>query len=371
MPSTLTHWRIVIESLRGLPDSGQKPSSSKALRVLPGKPTDPGYGIPILAFLGAIGPDLPYSAGITTRSTFFPTKLEQAKRGKSLWADLLHYNNSGAFLIELLRKGSQVSSPALRQKTLYYALGHATHIAGDTIVHPFTNTFAGAYHHQSNPTASNNLGIHFYVEFCQDLATDIQYFHAAPNSLAPRPWLRYLAGAQAELVQRHDGVSVFSLLKETARSIYNLDAAKTEEFGQKFLSGLHGAQTLMRWLSYYPVANPFLRLSPRLSTNFTQQEIPGMDGPPQALTFPQTLDFATLVGGHLCSLISAYYADLTAGSPADGESYTRLRQDLRDWNLDTGYALDQHWTQNATGQQSPAITLRHSWYHFLALRGGH
>jgi hypothetical protein len=335
-----------------------------------GKSTDPGFGIPILAFLGAIGPDVPYSADITTRSTFFPTKQEQARRGKSQWADLLHYNKSGAFLIELLRNGSQVSSPELRQKTLYYALGHATHIAGDTIVHPLTNTFAGAYHHQSNPTVANNLGIHFYVEFCQDLTTDIQYFHAAPQSLRRRPWLRYLAGARAELVAEHHGVSLLGLLKETARAVYDLDAAMAEEFGERFLSGLHGVQTLSRWLSYYPVANPFLRLSPRLSTYFTQQDIPGVNGHPQAVTFLQALDFATCVGGHLCSLVFSYYADLTAGLPATGESYTRLRQDLRDWNLDTGYTLDQHWVEGTSGQRSPAITLRHSWHHFTSLHGG-
>jgi hypothetical protein len=314
---------------------------------------------------------LPYSAHITTRSTFFPTARERASRGKSQWADLSHYNKSGTFLIELLRNGSQASSPELRQKTLFYALGHATHIAGDTMMHPSTNTFAGAYHHQFNPTTWSHLGLHFHVEFCRDLATDIQYFQAAPHSLAPRPWLRYLAGAQADLTQKHNGVSLLDLLKETARSVYGLDAAMAEAFGQRLLSGLHGVQTLSRWLSYYPVVNPFFRLSPWLSTYFTQQAIPGAEGPPLAVTFLQALDFATRAAAHLCSLVYAYYADLTAGLPATGESYARLRADLRDWNLDTGYTLDQHWAEGATGQRSPAITLHHSWYLFLALRGGH
>lgn len=371
MPSTLTHWRIAIEALRSLPDAGQLASPSDGLRVMRGKSSDPGYGVPILMFLGAIGPDLPYSAGITTRSTFFPTKSERASRGKSEWADLLHYNQSGMFLIELLRRGSQVSSPVLRQKTLYYALGHATHIAGDTMMHPFTNTFAGAYHHQSNPAVSNNLGIHFQVEFCHDLATDIQYFHAKPGSLAPRPWLQYLEGAQAELVKQHDGASLLGLLKEAANAVYDLDAAKMEQFGQRFLSGLHGVRTLSRWLGYYPVVNPVLRLSPRLSTYFTQQEVPGVGGQPQAATFLQALDYATLVGGRLCSLVCAYYADLTASQSVTGDSYTRLRQDLRDWNLDTGYTLDQQVVDDATGQRSPVVALRHSWYHFLPLRSGH
>lgn len=373
MPSTLTHWRIAIEALRQLPDAEQHPSPSKALRVMRGKPSDPGHGVPILAFLGAIGPDLPYSAGLTTRSILFPTKRERAARGKSQWADLLHYNQSGTFLIELLRKGSQVDSPELRHKTLYYALGHATHIAGDTIVHPLTNTFAGAYHHQSNPAVSNNLGLHFHVEFCQDLATDIQYFHAAPHALAPRPWLRYLAGAEAEVVRKHQGVSLLDLLQDTAGSVYGVDAKMAGDFGRQLLSGLRGAQTLSRWLRLYPVVNPVLKLSPRLSTYFTQQEIPqppGAGGPPRAVTFLQALDFATRVGGHLCSLIAAYYADLTAGRAAASESCARLRQDLRDWNLDTGYTLDQHWVEGPAGQRSPALTLRHSWHHFLSLRRG-
>jgi hypothetical protein len=370
MPSTLTHWRIAIEALRCLPNAGQPPSSSNTLRVMRGKPTDPGYGLPILTFLGAIGPDVSYSAGVTTRSTFFPTKSDRATRGKSIWADLLHYNKSGAFLIELLRRGSHAKAAALRQKTLYYALGHATHIAGDTIIHPFTNTFAGAYHHQSNPTAMNGLGIHFYVEFCHDLATDIQYFHAAPQSLAPRPWLRYLQGVQDDLLQEHEGVSLFSLLKETARAVYDLDEVMTNEFGQKFLSGLRGVLTLSRWLSRYPLVNPILKLSPQLSTHFTQQEIPGTGGTAQALTFSQTLDFATRVAGRLCSLVYAYYDDLTASSSGAGESYARLREDLRDWDLDTGYVVNQRSIEDLTENPSPCITLHHSWYHFLPLRGG-
>jgi hypothetical protein len=360
----LTHWRIAIEALRDLPDAGQPPSDSRALRVKAGKPSEPGHGLPILLFLGAIGPDVPYSAGITTRSTFFPSKSDRETRGKSVWADLLHYNQSGAFLIELLRRGSQASSPALRQKALYYALGHATHIAGDTMVHPYTNTFAGAYHHQSNPSASNGLGIHFYVEFCHDLATDIQYFHATPRSLAPRPWLQYLAGVQSELLQQHDGASLFNLLKETARAVYDLDDARTNEFGQKFLSGLRGVLTLSAWLSRYPLVNPFLKLSPKLSTYFTQQEIPGAGAPGQALTFTQTLDYATRVAGHLCSLVYAYYGDLSSGSPDASASYARLRHDLRDWNLDTGYAADQPESPTAT------VTLGHCWYHFQSLRSG-
>lgn len=329
-----------------------------------GNTSVPGHGLPILLFLGAIGPDVPYSAGVTTRSTFFPTKQEQATRGKSVWADLLHYNQSGVFLIELLRRGSQASSPILRQKALYYALGHVTHIAGDSVVHPYTNTFAGAYHHQSNPAAANGLGIHFYVEFCHDVATDIGYFHAAPQSLAPRPWPQYLAGVREELLQTHDGQSLFGLLKETMRAVYDLNDARTNDFGQQFLSGLSGVLTLSAWLSRYPLVNPFFKFSPQLSTYFTQQTIPGTDETGQALTFTQTVDFATRVASHLCALVSAYYADLS-DSPADAvASGARLREDLRDWNLDTGYAVEQALEQN----QRPTISLRHSWYHFQRLR---
>ena len=371
MPSTLTHWRIVTEALRCLPAAEQPHATALKLKTPPGAPADPGHDIPVLAFVGAIGPDLPYNAGITNRSTFFPSKSERANRGKSEWADLLHYNQSGAFLIELLRAGSQVNNLDLRQKALYYALGHATHIAGDTILHPFTNTFAGAYHHQSNTAAFNGLGVHFYSEFCNDLATDLEFFSANPHSIVRRPWLRYLAGAHAELTHTHDGVSLLDLLKQTARSVYQLDNARMEAFGQQFLSGLQGAQTLLSWFSYYPSANVFLRFSPRISTYFAQQTIAAADGQgSQTLTFPQVRTFATRVGGRLCSLTAAYYADLTAGLPADGESYTRLRHDLRDWNLDTGYALDQTRSDGDAEQRMPTLTLRHSWYHFLPLRSG-
>ncbi len=354
---------------------GKDPAPGAALRVVRGRGGMPGVGVPILVFLGAIGPDLGYSTGLTTRSAFFPTRQERATRGKSRWADLLHYNKSGVFLIELLRRGSQATAPALRHKALAYALGHATHIAGDSIVHPLTNTFAGAYHHQSNPNASNGLGIHFYVEFCQDLATDIQYFHAAPHSLAPRPWLRYLAGARDELTRQHDGMSLLDLLKETARSVYHLNPTEFDEFGRQLLSGLAGMRALSRWLSFYPIVNPVLHLSPRLATYFTQQDAPTAgtaNGRTHVATFAQAVDFATRVSDRYCSLICAYFADLTAGAAPTCDSYVRLRHDLRDWNLDTGYAMTTTGTDesgNPINGQPPTLTLRHTWRHFLPLLG--
>jgi hypothetical protein len=302
VPSTLTHWRIAIEALHRLPQAGQTLPAPTTLKTPPVGAGAPGRQVPVLVYVGAIGPDLPYNAGITTRSTFFPTKRERAERGKSAWADRMHYNRSGALLIELVRFSRQVSAPELRRKILYYALGHATHIAGDMIMHPYTNTFAGAYHDQSNPAMNTNLGIHFQVEFCHDLATDIQFFHARSNTLRRRPWLRYLAGARAELTQSHQGYSLLDALKAAARAVYQLDDAQTTEFGQRYLSGLQGAQALMRVLRYYPLVNPFLHLSPRLSTYFTQQTIPGAS---RALTFDQTLAFATQVGSRLCARIAA------------------------------------------------------------------
>lgn len=368
MPSILTHWRLAIEALRHLPPEQPALMGAPSLRLPACQPTDPGFNVPIVMYIGAIGPDLPYNAGITTRSAFFPTRQQRANRGKSPWADLMHYNKTGQFVIELLRHAPLITSPDLRQKLYFYALGHATHIAADIMMHPFINTFAGAYHNQSNKALYSGLGIHFGVEFCQDLATDIHYFHAKSQSMRPRPWLRYLVGAREELLQPHAGMSLLDLIKETAQAVYALDSAMTEAFGNNMLAGLRGMETLLSWFRYYPLVNPMLHISPRLSTYFMEQETPGVKD--TALTFEQALGYATQVGTHLCGLLTTYFSDLMAGASDDGDSvgdsYTRLRQDLRDWNLDTGYYLDQQW--DPTGQQVSTITMRHCWYHFLPLR---
>jgi hypothetical protein len=368
MPSTLTHWRIAIEALHQLPQDPLRQFSAPQLRLPACSPAEPGHDIPILTYVGAVGPDLAYNAGVTTRSAFFPSKQQRATRGKSAIADLLHYNKTGEFLIELLRSSRAVASPELRQKIFYYALGHATHIAGDIMVHPYTNTFAGAFHDQSNPAIFNNLGIHFAIEFCHDMATDRQYFHAKSNALRPRPWLRYLAGARAELTQRHEGVSLLDILAKTTCALYALPPTQATEVGDIYLSGLRGMQTLLGWFRYYPVVNPLTHLAPRLSTYFMKREIAVVDGSaPHIITFEQAVTAAIQVGARFGTLLTNYFADITVGLPDDGDAYRCLRHDLRDWNLDTGYYWDQQWSH--AERPSPIITMHHSWNHFLSPQG--
>ncbi len=365
MPSTLTHWRIAIESLRPLLTNNSPFPDSSIPEIVPTHV--PGTELPVLTFLGAIGPDLPYFAGITTRSLLFPSKTEKQTRGKSQWADRLHYTKSGEFVIQLLQRFKTVTAPALRRKLYYYALGHVSHIAGDIMVHPYTNTFAGAYHDQSNPAVFNHLGIHFGVEFCHDLAMDIAYFHAQPTALRRRPWPRYLALAHQELIAEHDGMSLLALLQATARDLYQLDAADTSDFGAQFLAGLHGIRTLLGLMSYYPYLNPIVKVSPRYSTYFMEQTLPGDPQGQLPVTFQQTLDYATNVSAHLGSRVMTYLEALQSGDPATDVAEVNLRQDLRDWNLDTGYVVRQE-VRNTGGEPTFALSLQHCWYHFQALR---
>jgi hypothetical protein len=282
---------------------------------------------------------------------------------------LLHYNRSGDFICEVLRRGAAARSEELRKRVALYALGYCTHIAGDIIVHPLVNSFAGAYHQQTNPSTFLALGMHFWVELCHDAATAQKVFHRRIDQIWRRPWGRYLSGAERELTDRFDGVSVLDVLGSAAGQVYGLDVRAGSAFRREYLAGLSGMRRFLDGKGYYRLLYLALRRTPDLASRFSR-----VDGgvataePPHSLTFDQTVAYATAVSKALCTLVLDYVNGLTAPSARDEqvrERYAALRRDLRNWDLDTGYYLQGE-------QREPGgtirVALRHSWPHFAHVR---
>ena len=128
MPAILAHWAVAKDVAWRFINN-----KKSGYALFQGKSDDQYEQISRYVYFGANGPDLPYC---------------RSKSGKSRWADLFHYNKQGEFLLQLILVAKKTSDADRRGRTMAYALGHATHVAADSMVHPYVNCFAGAYHAQ-------------------------------------------------------------------------------------------------------------------------------------------------------------------------------------------------------------------------------
>lgn len=128
MPAILAHW-VVAKDVAWRYINGKR----TGYELFQGQSGDRYEKISQYLYFGANGPDLPYF---------------RKKSGKSEWADLFHYNKQSEFLLNLILLAHKTKDKGLRERTMAYALGHATHLAADCMVHPYVNLFAGTYSHQ-------------------------------------------------------------------------------------------------------------------------------------------------------------------------------------------------------------------------------
>ena len=110
-------------------------------------------------YMGASGPDIPYFYNLVGKM-----------KGKSEYADLFHYNKQAEFILQLVIVAKNTKDRARQLRTMSYALGHTTHISADSVVHPYVNCYAGAYHRQSIKD------IHMISEVHQDSWLAQKYF---------------------------------------------------------------------------------------------------------------------------------------------------------------------------------------------------
>lgn len=373
MPAFVTHWRILVTTATDI--ASRRPGAESPLSLLGGTLALPDVGeatmgarIPSLCYLGAIGPDVPYLAGSLVRASVLGSRYTGATLGKSPWADLLHYNQSGDFLIEFMRLAAQSHSPELQERALAYALGYVTHIAGDIIVHPLVNSFAGAFHQQTDPAAFFSLGMHFWVEICQDAWTAKRFFARDFPRWGQQQWGAYLHDALRELTTTFEGESLLGLLQSAAHAVYGLSDDAVRSFGDEYRAGLVAMRKYLSGTGYYRLLYAALRMTPRLEERFASYA-GAADASTQGfdLTFDRVVSFAEHVAAHLCALTLEYFESLLQPAPTEGQAihYARLRADLKNWDLDTGHFLE---ILPGAANQRTRVALRHSWPHFAELR---
>jgi zinc dependent phospholipase C len=397
MPAFLTHWRILIETARCSQDAGSDLGSliidtaslfRRIQGVTPAPQTTPagavwyagplpridfrfpGSDISAMAYLGALAPDITtYQRGhfrdrISNTFQHKRFDLQQTTSRDRQWAKLLHTNRSGDLLLALLELIAVIPSPALRSQALAFAMGYLSHIATDIALAPCINALANAYQAKDIPGLFVPLGTHFYVELCLDEYVAEAYFAQNRYGWVRQPWGGYIEPvAQALDAPTTFTAQVLDLLSAAAEVTYGLSEEQSKLFRAAHLAGLERLRLYLagrgtfRWLTL----NARLRKrvgDPVIATIGVHQHMRGI------VTFERVTAYAIRLSERLCRRAISYYASLRNTQATASERNQRrvaLRDDLRNWDLSTGYTLEVSFEQE--------ITLRflHNWIHFAEL----
>jgi len=394
MPAFLTHWRVLIETARRSQDAGSDIGSliidnSALRRRLSGTSTPPqttpagavwntgplpevdyrfpGSDISAMAYLGALTPDIPdYQKGS------FKDKISNSQTSTRLsltdnhvpWSTLLHTNRSGDFIFAFLEQTATIPSPALRSQALAFMLGHLSHIATDIALNPWINTLANTYRAREIPGLFYPLSPRFYVELCLDEYIAATYFEYPRYQWINQPWRGYIEPAAHDLALTTTITGrVLDVFVTTAESTYGLTTAQCHKLRTQYLAGLQRVRHYLAgsltfsWLT----ANARRRKrvgDPIVATIGLHQHQKG------TTTLEEVIDYAVRLNERLCRRAISYYSSLrNTSATAEERSQRRLalRNDLRNWDLSTGYTLEVSFEET--------ITLRclHNWIHFADL----
>ncbi len=397
MPAFLTHWHVLIETAKRSRDAGNDLGSliidASALRrraqewiTPPATPPAgavwdtgplpginfifPGSDISAMAYLGALAPDISYF-----QKGNFKKKILDYRRQNRFnpppsigngvsWADLLHFNRSGDVLLAFLEHTAHIPSPALRSQALAFAMGYLSHIATDIALNPCINALAGAYHSNDLLGMFVPLGMHFYVELCLDEYIAYTYFDRPLYNWIHQPWDQYIEPVALACADPSSlSAQVLDLFTDAAEEIYGLTEEQSKKFRQDYQVGLQRLRSYLagsgvfRFLTFNVLARR--RRGDPIIARITEDP-----HDPATLNFEQAITYAIHLSEHLCRRAIAYYASLrntTATASERSRRRSALCEDLRNWNLETGYTMDITFDEQVT------IHLIHNWVHFARL----
>lgn len=397
MPAFLTHWHVLIETARRSQDVGSSLGSliidndalQRRLHSLPQRfqPTPvgavwdtgplpeiniryPGSDISAMAYLGALAPDITnyqkrrFREKISGTDKQRRTKLQAASDTSTPWALLFHTNRSGDLLIALLEQIAHVPSPALRSQALAFAMGYISHIATDMALNPWINVLAGTYPRHEITGLFTPLDTHFYVELCLDEYIATTYFARELYGWGNQPWRGYIEPAAGELMTSTKiSARTLDLFINAAEITYGLTSKQHSLLRADMLAGVQrlrlylAGRGLFRWLAL----NSRLRMShndPIIATIATKWHKSGVT------TSEEALEYAIRLSERLCKLAMNYYIALRQSSASAHERKQQraaLRNDLRNWDLQTGYHIDVLFDQEIT------LHFLHNWLYFTEL----
>lgn len=401
MPAFLTHWYVLIETARRSQDAGSDLGSlimdtevlRRRLQGLPTPPTTtpagavwatgplpaidygfPGSDIPAMAFLGALAPDITsyrknaFRAKVSDASKRMRSSLQAPADGSMPWERLLHTNRSGDFLLALLEMTADIPSPALRSQALAFAMGYLSHIASDIAINPYINALART----SLPNRLSGLlppaGPHFYTELCLDECIAATYFARKLydwRTQPSQPWAGYIEPVAHDLLTSETiSAKLLDLLRLSAEATYGLSEAQGQVFRTDYLAGLHSLRLYLAGRGAFRWFPLHLRRVHKHDTATLLLALTAQAQQAGETTMTQLLEYAIRLSERLCRRAISYYASLR-NSQASAEERNQRRQsvldDVRNWDLHTGYALD------VSSDQQVTLRLLHNWIHFADL----
>jgi hypothetical protein len=397
MPAFLTHWRVLIETTKRSQDAGNNLGSliidASALRrralgwsTPPQTPPAgavwdtgplpaidfrfPGSDISAMAYLGALAPDITYYQRGNFRKKISDYRqrnrpyLQPATGGERPWADLFHINRSGDILLTFLEMIAHIPSPALRSQALAFAMGYLSHIATDIALNPCINVLAGAYDKRAIPGLFAPLGLHFYVELCLDEYVASTYFNRPRYRWTRQPWGQYIESAAAGCaIAGTLSAQVLDLLTDASQATYGLTEEQCKNFHQDYLDGLQRLRNYLAGRGTFRLLT-FSALTRRRVDDPIIASIAEQSHEAGLMDFEKVIAYAIRLSEHLCRRAIAYYAALrntSATASERNQRRTALREDLRNWNLDSGYTMDVTFDEQVT------LHVLHNWVHFARL----
>ncbi len=398
MPAFLTHWRILIETAQRSQDAGSDlgsliidaaalqrrgelnplnppitPPAGAVWDTGPLPQVDfhfPGSDISAMAYLGALAPDFCFYSSGNFRKRVTDSRRQQqlsplqAQNHNPQWADLLHFNRSGDVLLAFLEHIAQIPSPAVRSQGLAFAMGYLSHIATDIALNPCIHTLAATYNQEKRSGAFAPLGIRFYIELCLDEHIARKYFHRPLYEWLNQPWGQYIEPAAKSVATPNTlAAQVLDLFVSAAEITYDFTAEQKLAFRQDSLTGL---RQLRSYLAGHGMFLPHIIniLTRKRLNDPIVASIENTQSEAGTVTFENAIGYAVRLSEHLCRRAISYYASLRNANASAGERSQRramLCNDLRNWNLDTGYAWD------VTFDQAVTVRALHNWIHFAHL----
>jgi hypothetical protein len=332
MPAVLAHWVVA----RDVAWRFIKNKNKKASHILfQGVPDDQYEQVSKYLYFGANGPDLPYC---------------RDKSGESKWADLFHYNKQGEFILQLVlvAKHKKPTDAPRQQRIMAYALGHATHLAADAMVHPYVNCFAGAYHCQSIHE------IHKTCECHQDSFLAKEYYRRVDVHTGPS-WTHVVPPCtQIALPAMPGYTQVNDRTKDVLRDI------------DEAFRNTHGDSPGFDYLkdcyeNYYDVVLDEAYDKSRIIWGVVGSPIP--TDPHNSLVQHEKLkgavkyyddllrNKAVSVAEKVCeAVVTLYQSDCSA------DKQNEFRSKVKNWNMDTGY-----WIDVKLEGKKLKIIWRHTW----------
>jgi len=202
------------------------------------------------------------------------------------------------------------------------------------------------------------------VELCLDEHIAYTYFDRPLYNWIHQPWDQYIEPVASACADPSSlSAQVLDLFTNAVEVIYGLTEEQSKNFRQDYLEGLQRLRSYLagtgvfRFLTFNVLTRRRIG-DPIIASIAEESHKPGI------LNFEQAITYAIRLSEHLCRRAIAYYASLrntTATASERSRRRSALCEDLRNWNLDTGYTMDITFDEQVT------IRLIHNWVHFARL----